>query len=116
MEYRKDIQEFIDLIETWSELSMDFNHSNTRMLNQLHDEYHQKFKRLREEDRLDEIIPFLYHPSKAVSNVIATYCLIHDEKLAIKRLEELSKESGLIGMGSKSNLEEWHRGNLHFDY
>ena len=110
-----DIEDFMKKIEEWSFLSKDWN-TPPRILNKLHDEYHKMFKAIRAKNRLKELMPFLNHSDKAVRNVIATYYLVQDEKTAVKILEELSKEDGLIGMGSRSNLEEWRKGNLHFDY
>ena len=111
-----DIKDFIIQLEEWAILSMDFNNSDTKKCNEMIKDIHKMFKALREANRLEELKPFLDHGDKVVSNKIATYYLVQDEELAIQKLEELSKEEGLIGAGSKSNLEEWRKGNLHFDY
>jgi hypothetical protein len=109
------VEIFARLIKKWSDLSKDWN-TDPEHLNKLHNAYHNVFKILREENRLNELEPFINYLDKIISGVVATYYLIHDEELAVKRLEELSKEEGLIGMGSKSNLEQWRKGALHFDF
>lgn len=116
MEVSSEVSEFLRILEKWSDLSSDWNNANTKSLNKLHNQYHSIFKSLRDQNRLHEIIPFIDHSNKTVSSVIATYCLIQNETLAVKRLKELSSEEGLIGMGAKSNLDQWAKGELTFDY
>ena len=111
-----DVLHFIELIEKRSDLMKNWSRCDPKVLNKILEEYHKIFKKLINQDRLVELQPFLNHPNKSVRGVIAAYYLVQDEKTAVKILEELSKEDGLIGMGSRSNLEEWRKGNLHFDY
>ncbi len=69
---------------------------------------------LKTENSIESLLQYLSHSSIGVRLWSACYILPINEKMAIKVLENITKEEGIISLTAETTLNEWKKGNLKF--
>ncbi len=67
---------------------------------------------LKEQDKIDELLPYLNHEVVGIRLAAATYLLGKYEKKGIEVLDEISKSSDFLSFIAETTLSEWRNGNL----
>jgi len=113
METINSVQIALQLFEESSVLQIDATErGNYKVGNKNYDKIIKAVEFLKSENSLDALLPYLSHNSAGVRLWAASYLLGFDEKNAIKILEELKKQKGIISLIAEATLDEWKKGNL----
>lgn len=67
---------------------------------------------LKNENGLSNLSIFLNHSSTGVRLWAATYLLLIEENEAIKVLQQISSQKGILSFDAQMTLSEWKKGNL----
>jgi hypothetical protein len=87
-----------------------------RKANEAYKKRHQIFKNLKRQDKLNLLEPLLNHEDVDVQIRAASYYLAVDEKMALKKLNELKKEGGINRFEIELLLSQWRKGELIIDH
>lgn len=85
---------------------------NSRLANKCYHEIHAAFVFLRNENTLHHLYQFLISDSIAIQLSAATYLLIYDEDIAMRKLREKAANSGINSLDAKMVMQEWDNGNI----
>jgi Iap family predicted aminopeptidase len=80
--------------------------------NKNYDKAMKAFSYLKEQDSVDELLPYLNHDVVGVRLAAATCLLPKYEKKGVEVLEAISKSSDFFSFIAETTLSEWRKGNL----
>ena len=86
---------------------------NSKATNKAYDQLHSTLKILIEKEWDNSILDFLNDENVWVQLWASAHCLELNEKLSVRKLEELiEKDASIAGMSAEYTLEGWKNGGL----
>jgi hypothetical protein len=97
-------------------LEQEVNQFNHRKHNKLNDEIQSIFKTLRNNNRLSELEPLLYHESVNVAATAAKYFYLEDKQKSLETLERIKSREGFDPFVINDLIKRLKNGEINFDY
>lgn len=94
--------------------SKNLSNGNSDAANEAFDNLLATLKQIDASGLTKELFTLFNHPDRSVQLSAAAHTLEINPKLAIQKLNDLSKEPGMLSFRAEMTLKEWNAGRLKF--